>query len=54
MKNKLNYFNKCCSTCNNDAKIMQIQLKNREPKELKFEEAKKIFSPLKDKIKLKK
>ena len=54
MKNKVNYLNKCCSTCNDDAKNMENQLKNREPKELEFEEAKKIFSPLKDKIKLKK
>ena len=53
MKNKLNTCKKGCKTCSDDAKKMQNQIKNRDPKELNFEEAKQIFSPLKDKINLK-
>ena len=54
MKNKLNFSKKGCKTCNDDAKSMQNQLQNKDPKELSFEEAKKIFFPLKDKINSKK
>ena len=54
MKNKLNFSEKGCKTWNDDAKSMQNQLQNREPKELNFEEAKQIFFPLKDKINSKK
>ena len=54
MKNKLNTLKKGCKTCNDDAKSMQNQLQNKDPKELSFEEAKKIFFPLKDKINSKK
>ena len=54
MKNKLNTCKKGCKTCNDDAKGMQDQLKNRDPKELSFEEAKQIFFPLKEKISSKK
>ncbi len=43
--------NKTCFTCNNDTKTMSTKLGNREPKEIDFKEAKKIFSPLADKIK---
>ena len=43
MKNKLNTCKKGCKTCNDDAKEMQNQLQNRDPKELNFEEAKQIF-----------
>ena len=50
MKNKLNTCKKGCKTCNDDAKDMQNQLQNRDPKELNFEEAKQIFFPLKGKI----
>ena len=50
MKNKLNTCKKGCKTCNDDAKDMQNQLQDRDPKELNFEEAKQIFSPLKEKI----
>ena len=50
MKNKLNTCKKGCKTCNDDAKSMQNQLLNRDPKELSFEEAKQIFFPLKEKI----
>ncbi len=53
MINKLNTCKKGCKTCSDDAKNMQNQIKNRDPKELNFEEAKQIFSPLKDKINLK-
>ncbi len=42
---------KTCSTCNNDTKVMSKKLGNRDPKDLKFSEAKEIFSPLADKIK---
>ena len=54
MKNKLNTCKKGCKTCNDDAKSMQNQLQNRDPKELSFEEAKQIFFPLKQKINFKK
>ena len=54
MKNKLNTCKKGCKTCNDDAKSMQNQLQNKDPKELSFEEAKQIFFPLKDKINSKK
>ena len=54
MKNKLNTCKKGCKTCNDDANNMQNQLQNRDPKELSFEEAKKIFFPLKEKINSKK
>jgi len=54
MKNKLNTCKKGCKTCNDDAKSMQNQLQNRDPKELNFEEVKQIFFPLKEKINLKK
>ena len=54
MKNKLNTCKKGCNTCNDDAKNMQNQLKDRDPKDLNFEEAKQIFSPLKNKINQKK
>ncbi len=50
MKNKLNNLKKGCNTCFKDAKNMNDQLKNQEPKNITFEEAKKIFFPLKDKI----
>ena len=50
MKNKLNTCKKGCKTCNDDAKNMQNQLQNRDLKKLNFEEAKQIFSPLKEKI----
>ena len=54
MKNKLNTYKKGCKTCNDDAKSMQNQLQNKDPKELSFEEAKQIFFPLKEKINFKK
>ena len=54
MKNKLNTCKKGCKTCNDDAKDMQNQLQNRDPKKLNFEEAKQIFFPLKEKINSKK
>ena len=54
MKNKLNTCKEGCKTCNDDAKSMQNQLQNKDPKELSFEEAKQIFFPLKDKINSKK
>ena len=38
MKNKLNTCKKGCKTCNDDAKDMQNQLQNRDPKELNFPE----------------
>ena len=50
MKNKLNTCKKGCKTCNDDAKSMQNQLQNRDPKELSFEEVKQIFFQLKEKI----
>ena len=54
MINKLNTCKKGCKTCNDDAKSMQNQLQNRDPKELSFEEAKKIFFSLKEEINSKK
>ena len=54
MKNKLNFPEKGCKTCNDDAKSMKNQLQNKDPKELSFEEAKQIFFPLKEKINFKK
>ena len=54
MKNKLNTCKKGCKTCNDDAKDMHNQLQNRDPKELSFKEAKRIFFPLKEKINSKK
>ena len=54
MKNKLNTCKKGCKTCSDDAKSMQNQLQNRDPKELSFKEAKRIFFPLKEKINSKK
>ena len=54
MKNKLNTCKKGCKTCNDDAKDMQNQLQNKDPKELSLEEAKQIFFPLKEKINSKK
>ena len=54
MKNKLNTCKKGCKTCNDDAKDMQNQLQNRDPKELNFEVAKQMFFPLKEKINSKK
>ena len=54
MKNKLNTRKKGCKTCNDDAKSMQNQLQNKDPKELSLEEAKQIFFPHKYKIKSKK
>ena len=54
MKNKLNTCKKGCKTCNDDAKDMQNQLQNKDPKDWSFEEAKQIFFPLKDKINSKK
>jgi len=50
MKNKLNTLKRGCDTCFGDAKEMQLALKNRKPYNINFDEAKKIFSPLKDKI----
>ncbi len=41
MKNKLNTCKKGCKTCNDDAKDMQNQLQNKDPKELSFEEQNK-------------
>ena len=54
MKNKLNTCKKGCKTCNDDAKYMQNQLQDRDPKELNFEEVNQIFFPLKNKINSKK
>ena len=54
MKNELNTCKQGCKTCNDDAKDMQNQLQNRDPKKLNFEEAKQIFFPLKEKINSKK
>ena len=54
MKNKLNTCKKGCKTCNDDAKSMQNQLQNKDPKELSFKEEKRIFFPLKEKINSKK
>ena len=50
MKKNLNKLKKGCELCFSDAKRMNNQLENKKPKDLNFEEAKKIFSPLKDKI----
>ena len=50
MKKNLNKLKKSCNTCFNDANNMLSKIKNRDPKEIKFEEAKKIFIPLKNKI----
>ena len=50
MKKNLNKLKKGCNTCFSDANNMLSKLKNRDPKEIKFEEAKKIFFPLKNKI----
>ena len=35
-----------CETCNNDSKKIASKLKNRDPKDINFNEAKKIFRPL--------
>ena len=43
--------NNTCVPCNDDTKIISKKLKNRDPKDVNFEEAKKIFSPFSDKIK---
>tara|TARA_Y100001958_G_C21176369_1_gene507096 strand:- start:225 stop:821 length:597 start_codon:yes stop_codon:yes gene_type:complete len=43
--------NKTCVSCNNDSKAIADKLGNRDPKNIDFNEAKEIFSPLANKNK---
>ena len=50
MKKNFNKSKKGCKTCFTDARNMNEQLGKKKPNDLSFEQAKKIFSPLKNKI----